>query len=624
MKPDIIIPTFKTPEEVSPLVCDVEGFSYGCHVIATCCPGSAAMNRNYGLKEAQTDIVIMIDDDTAGYYDGWWEQMIRPLEEDPDIVMVSARLLKVDGSAGHMMFLGNISADYLTEVPRCATACIAFRNDGLRFDEKFEGSGFEDDDFCAQQFKKYPNAKTVINNRCRIIHLNEQKNQCGAIWEKNKAYFDKKWLTIGGNTIRVPRGEAAYHSEYNEDQWLNDNVFMGQRRGVFFECGALDGITHSNTVFYEQALGWTGLCVEANPAEYLELKNNRKCLVEHAALWDRDGGTVQFSKFSGGLRGWSGVPATMGKQHLERIKKNIPNAMAETIDVPAITLKALLLKHGLKKIDLFSLDIEGAEYTVLQNFPFSEFDIRICVIENNFNNHPIDELMNKNGYKKIATLGVSIVYQREFTLSSGYIEAGIPKYSANIYTPEYKEKRLKELLTVDRVPLPPTVKNDDHNHVAGLIDMIKELFPENAKVAEIGTGAAVSTEVFALLCGEVVTTDLPAAELWRLAAKDVFARYTNIKHFTMDSVKLASIMADQSFDVVYIDAGHEYADLKRDIPAWLPKVRPGGLLCGHDYVDRPACGFGIIQAVNEIFGKPDKVFKDTSWAVRIPREGGYR
>jgi len=610
MKPDIIIPTFKTPEEVSPLLCDVEGFSWGCHVIATCMRGSAAMNRNAGLKLAKSDIVIMIDDDTAGYHEGWWEQLIRPLEEDQNIVMVSARLLRVDGSTGHMMFLGNIAADYLTEVPRCATACIAFRNDGLRFDEKFEGSGFEDDDFCAQQFRKYPNAKTVINNRCRIIHINEQKNQCGAIWEKNKEYFDKKWLTIGGNTIRMPRGEAAYHSEYNEDQWLNDNVFMGQRRGVFFECGALDGIVHSNTVFYEQALGWTGLCVEANPEEYKELKNNRKCKTEHAALWNEDNCTVTFSSFSGGLRGWSGVQSTMEQQHLDRIKKNIPNALAKSIEVPAMRLKTLLFKHGLKKIDLFSLDIEGAEYTVLKDFPFNEFDIRICIIENNFNTYPIDELMNKNGYKKLTTLGVSVVYQKE-----GVWQA--PKIEVITIGQEQKDRRLKELLTIDRVPLPPSVKNDEHNKVGGLIDMIKELFPENAKVVEIGTGAGVSTEVFALLCGEVVTTDLPEAEPWRFAAKDVFARYPNIKHFTMDSCKLASIMPDRSFDAGYVDAGHEYPDVKRDLIAWLPKIRIGGYLCGHDYIDRPAHGFGIIKAVNEIFGKPDKVYKDTSWAVRI-------
>jgi hypothetical protein len=34
---------------------------------------------------------------------------------------------------------------------------------------------------------------------------------------------------------------------------------------------------------------------------------------------------------------------------------------------------------------------------------------------------------------------------------------------------------------------------------------------------------------------------------------------------------------------VYIDACHEYEWAKVDFDAWIPKVRIGGLICGHDY-----------------------------------------
>lgn len=40
---------------------------------------------------------------------------------------------------------------------------------------------------------------------------------------------------------------------------------------------------------------------------------------------------------------------------------------------------------------------------------------------------------------------------------------------------------------------------------------------------------------------------------------------------------------DASYDFVYLDAKHDYASVVADIAAWWPKVRPGGLLCGHDY-----------------------------------------
>ena len=619
MNPDIIIPTFRKPEEIAPLVCEVEGFSYGCRVIATCKEASAAVNRNAGLAQATTPIVIMIDDDTAGFYEGWWREMIRPLEEDPAIVMVSARLLKADGSIGQMMYLGNVAEPAITSVPRCATACIAFRNDGLRFDEHFEGSGFEDDDYCAQQFKKYKNAKTVINNRVRIIHLNEMKNQSGTWWEKNKEYFDKKWITTGGGAIRVPKPDIAYHSENGEDEWLNDHIFMGQRKGVFFECGALDGIHHSNTMFFEEALGWTGLCAEANPDEYKKLKNNRTCRTENTALWYEDGENVEFIRIEGDLRGWSGIRDSIEPQRMKQIRESVvtENNRMATIIVPAMCLVSMLLRHSLKKIDLFSLDIEGAEYLALKYFPFKNFDIRVFVIEDNFHNYPLQDLMNRNGYTKIHTCGPNDIYIREDEAINN--EAIVPQPAA--YTPKInKALRLKELQNVQRVPLPPDIVDDNHNRIAGLIEMIKELFPKSARVVEIGTGQGVSTEVFALLCGEVTTTDSMSEEdPWRVQARAVFARYENIKHFNMASARLASILPDKFFDVVYIDAGHTYEAVRDDIRNWRAKVKPGGLICGHDYIDRPKHGFGVIKAVDEAFGKPEKTYKDTSWAVRVPK-----
>lgn len=61
------------------------------------------------------------------------------------------------------------------------------------------------------------------------------------------------------------------------------------------------------------------------------------------------------------------------------------------------------------------------------------------------------------------------------------------------------------------------------------------------------------------------------------------------------------------FDLVYIDASHDYESVKADIEAWLPLVRDGGILCGHDFeVIRPDTGEimfpGVRQAVEEAFG----------------------
>ena len=70
-----------------------------------------------------------------------------------------------------------------------------------------------------------------------------------------------------------------------------------------------------------------------------------------------------------------------------------------------------------------------------------------------------------------------------------------------------------------------------------------------------------------------------------------------------DSVKSAEQFKDKSLDFVYIDANHLYESVKADILAWLPKIKSGGIIGGHDYdySIRPS----VKEAVDEIF--KDKV-----------------
>jgi hypothetical protein len=51
----------------------------------------------------------------------------------------------------------------------------------------------------------------------------------------------------------------------------------------------------------------------------------------------------------------------------------------------------------------------------------------------------------------------------------------------------------------------------------------------------------------------------------------------------MRSARAARMFADGSVDFAYIDGGHRYRDVVIDLDSWLPKVKPGGILSGHDY-----------------------------------------
>lgn len=60
------------------------------------------------------------------------------------------------------------------------------------------------------------------------------------------------------------------------------------------------------------------------------------------------------------------------------------------------------------------------------------------------------------------------------------------------------------------------------------------------------------------------------------------AGLANVYPLVMDSFTAARIFPDNSLDFVFLDGDHTYAGIKADIAAWLPKVKQGGVIAGHD------------------------------------------
>jgi predicted O-methyltransferase YrrM len=80
------------------------------------------------------------------------------------------------------------------------------------------------------------------------------------------------------------------------------------------------------------------------------------------------------------------------------------------------------------------------------------------------------------------------------------------------------------------------------------------------------------------------------------------------------SHEAANLFEPNSVDVIFIDAGHSYEAVKADIEAWLPKMKPNGIMAGHDYT----AWEGVNKAVNEVFGTPHKVENDC-WFIYLEK-----
>ncbi len=72
-----------------------------------------------------------------------------------------------------------------------------------------------------------------------------------------------------------------------------------------------------------------------------------------------------------------------------------------------------------------------------------------------------------------------------------------------------------------------------------------------------------------------------------------------------ESVAAAKLVKNASLNAVFIDANHDYEYVAPDIKAWLPKLKTGGIIAGHDI-----CGMGhegVIRAVNELIGEHEVI-----------------
>ena len=99
---------------------------------------------------------------------------------------------------------------------------------------------------------------------------------------------------------------------------------------------------------------------------------------------------------------------------------------------------------------------------------------------------------------------------------------------------------------------------------------------------------------------------------WMAKREDVFEVFkNNLKDFDnysvvrKESVEAAKDFEDGTFDMIFIDAGHLYEDIKADKEAWWSKLKVGGVMAFHDY--QPDVWMGVVGYINDTFGKPDIV-----------------
>lgn len=94
--------------------------------------------------------------------------------------------------------------------------------------------------------------------------------------------------------------------------------------------------------------------------------------------------------------------------------------------------------------------------------------------------------------------------------------------------------------------------------------------------------------------------------------KNTLSISTHINPVRKPSLDAVQLYKNRSLDFVFLDAAHDYENVKNDILSWYPKIKVGGWLAGHDYfLDH----FGVKEAADEVFG--DKLqTQGNCWLIR--------
>jgi FkbM family methyltransferase len=205
-----------------------------------------------------------------------------------------------------------------------------------------------------------------------------------------------------------------YYSQVGQDKFLNETIFKNKKHGKFLDIGAHDGVTFSNTCFFEKELEWSGICVEPNPTIFDKLIKNRSCICMNNCVSMSDL-ELDFTVISGYSEMLSGITENYDPRHIARIRREVMahGGNIQSIKIKSETITSLCDKNNIHEFDFCTIDVEGSELSIVKSIDFSKVNIKYFIVENNYGTTDVQQFLEANGHKKIASVDSDDVYERQ-------------------------------------------------------------------------------------------------------------------------------------------------------------------------------------------------------------------
>jgi len=189
--------------------------------------------------------------------------------------------------------------------------------------------------------------------------------------------------------------EEPLYSHANEEIVIRD-FFQDRRHGFFLDVGCGLPVQDSNTFYLEERLGWTGFGVDALPEFTRKWRRRRpNSRFFNFLVTDHADSVEVFFRAELRVRDISSMEKPDKGPGGDTVE-------SEEIQVPTTTLTKLLDDNGVSKVDLLSIDIEGAEPLALAGFDIDRFRPELACIEAKpRNREAIVKYFADHGYRRI-------------------------------------------------------------------------------------------------------------------------------------------------------------------------------------------------------------------------------
>ncbi len=199
-----------------------------------------------------------------------------------------------------------------------------------------------------------------------------------------------------------------YFSQAGQDKLIYEKFFKNlDKDGFFIDIGAYDGVTGSNTYFFEKHLDWKGILVEPAKGQFDKLKSNRnnKCINTAAAEKNE---TLEFIEVTEGYTQMSGLNQKDYNDTYDLLRSDL-NSVTKKYNIQTSIFKDIVQEK--KEIDYLSIDIEGGEFNLIKSIDFNFYKVKVISVENNKPNEiSYKDYLFSHGFKFFDYCGNDEIY----------------------------------------------------------------------------------------------------------------------------------------------------------------------------------------------------------------------